>query len=82
MAHRETYNYSKLRGRIKEVCGTQAIFAENVGLSTCTVSKKLNNEVEFTQGEIHDICKLLNISFWQIPQYFFDRVVKEPSLND
>lgn len=81
MAYQETYNYSKLRGRIKEVCGTQAALAKHIGLSACSVSKKLNNEIEFTQDEIRDICLTLQLDFSQIPDYFFDRVVKQPLPN-
>ena len=43
MAQQYEHNYAKLRGKIKEICGTQAKFAENVGLSPTTVSKKLND---------------------------------------
>ena len=38
------YNYSKLLGRIVECCGTQANFAEKIGLSERTVSLKLNGK--------------------------------------
>ena len=37
------YDYSKLNGRIVEKCGTQANFAEMMGLSERTISLKLNN---------------------------------------
>lgn len=76
MAQQYEHNYAKLRGKIKEICGTQAKFAENVGLSPTTVSKKLNNEIEFTQSDIRKICYTLNLDVSQIPDYFFDRVVK------
>ena len=36
------YDYAKLNGRIIEKCGTQAVFAERMGLSERTVSLKLN----------------------------------------
>ena len=38
------YNYSKLLGRIVECCGTQAAFAEKIGLSERSVSLKLNGK--------------------------------------
>ena len=34
------YNYAKLNGKITEKCGTQAVFAEKMGLSERTISMK------------------------------------------
>lgn len=42
-----TYDYRKLRGRIKEKFGTQAEFSKNIGLSEVSVSNKLNNVVDW-----------------------------------
>ena len=41
----EVYDYRKLRGRIREMFGTQANFAKKIGLSEVSVSNKLNNIV-------------------------------------
>ena len=46
------FDYRKLRGRIKEKCGTQSVFAGIIGLSDVSVSNKLNNNVEWGQEEI------------------------------
>ena len=46
------YDYAKLNGRIIEKCGTQAVFAERMGLSERTISMKLNNKIAFKQPEI------------------------------
>ena len=66
------YDYSKLSGKIKEVCGSQAVFAELIGLSERTVSLKLNNKKEWKQGEIEKRCKILNIGRDEITIYFFE----------
>ena len=66
------YNYSKLIGRIIEKFGTQAAFAEAMKLSERSISLKLNNKVEWKQGEILCASKLLNFSQMEIPDYFFD----------
>ena len=42
-----TYDYSKIRGKIKEVFGTQAAFADAMKMSTVSLSEKLNNKVNF-----------------------------------
>lgn len=65
------FDYAKLRGKIKEKYGTQANFAKALGVSEPTLSKKLNNETEFTQVEINRSCELLEIVFQDIPVYFF-----------
>ena len=44
-----SYDYRKLRGRIREKFGTQAEFSRNIGLSEVSVSNKLNNVVDWGQ---------------------------------
>jgi len=72
-----TFDYSKLRGKIKEVFGTQAAFAAEVPMSTVSLSEKLNNKVQFSQKEIDKACDLLQIAKEEIPIYFFTPKVKE-----
>lgn len=76
------FNYAKLRGRIKEIFNTQAAFAEAMGISTTSLSEKLNNKVEFTQKEIEKTIELLHIPKEEIPIYFFTPLVQEPELSD
>lgn len=65
------YNYSKLLGRIVEKVGTQANFAEKMGLSERSVSLKLNGRVGWKQTEISKACEILEILPAEIPAYFF-----------
>ena len=65
------YDYSKLNGRIIEMCGTQAIFAQKMNLSERSVSLKLNGKVGWKQAEIATACDILNITTAEIPSYFF-----------
>ena len=69
------YDYSKLRGKIKEVCGTQEALASKVGLGRVTLSQRLNNQSEFSQDEIVKVSKELNIASEDIPAYFFTLIV-------
>lgn len=46
------WNYSKLRGKIKEVCGTQDEFAKRLKIGRVSLSQRLNNQLEFSQSEI------------------------------
>lgn len=65
------YNYAKLNGKIVEVCGTQAKFAEKMNLSNRTMSLKLNNKVAFKQDEIKRAAEILGIGDNEISLYFF-----------
>ena len=66
-----SYDYSKLYGLLAEKCGTQAVFAEKIGLSERSVSLKLNGKIGWKQKEIAKICDVLDISPKNIPTYFF-----------
>lgn len=68
---RTTYDYSRLRGKIKEKCGTESKFAELMGMCRVSLSKRLNNMLEFSQGEMIRACKILEIDFSLIHLYFF-----------
>lgn len=65
------FNYSKLLGRMKECGFTQEEVAERIGINKATLSAKLNNKGNFTGPEMHDICKLLDVSKDEIGAYFF-----------
>lgn len=66
-----SYEYSKLSGKIKEICGTQSVFAMHMGLSERTVSLKMSGKREWKQSEIRKACEILKISQKDIPLYFF-----------
>lgn len=70
---RSIYDYSKLRGLIREKFGTIANFADCVGISTTTLSKKLNNITTFTQPEIEKSIKLLDIPKNEVTNIFFKK---------
>lgn len=70
------FDYSKVRGKIKEVFNTQEAFAKAMGMSTTTLSDKLNNKVQWTQKEIDKAVDLLKIDRADIPEYFFTEKVQ------
>ena len=70
-------NHDKLKGRIKEVLGTQTKLAEEMEVDDTTISNKLNSNTFFTQKEILKICSILNINHNDIPEYFFREKVRE-----
>lgn len=65
------YNYNKLLGKIVERVGTQAAFAEKMGLSERSISLKLNGKVAWKQTEIAKACEVLGIRLNEIDKYFF-----------
>lgn len=66
-----TFNQSKLKGRIVEVCGTQGNFAKLMGLSCRTTLMKLKGRVYFKQNEIFRALEILKIPKDSIIEYFF-----------
>lgn len=74
-----TYDYRKLRGRIKEKFGTQAEFSRKIGLSEVSVSNKLNNIVDWGQEEMENTISVLDIPYSDIHAYFFTHKVEKNS---
>lgn len=70
------YNYSKLRGAIKEKYNTQYCFANALGLSERTLSLKLCGKINWKQKEIIRACDLLKIPYEKITTYFFEEKVQ------
>ena len=63
--------YGKLRERIKAIFGTIGAFADALGKDRSTISNKLNGLSPWTQTEIEDACRLLNIAIEDVGEYFF-----------
>lgn len=74
-------NHDKLKGKIKEVLGTQSKLAERIELDETTISNKINSNTYFTQKEVLKICDVLNIKHEEIPAYFFKVKVRENEQN-
>ena len=65
------FDYSKLRGRIKEVFGTQDAFSDAIGIGRVSLSQRLINILEFSQKEMFKSADALGFERSEIPQYFF-----------
>lgn len=77
MMQKVKFDYSALRGRIIQVFKSQQEFAKQMGLSTRTLSLKLNNKVAFNQQEIIRAANLLALGDSMIEPYFFNIGVQE-----
>lgn len=69
------FDYSKLRGKIKEIYNTQDNFSKKLGIGRVSLSQRLNNILEFSQDEIYRTCELLELRKEEIPEYFFKEKV-------
>ena len=67
------WDYSRLKGRTREAGLRQEDVGSAIGLTPTTYSLKLNCKAEFKQREIERICKVLNIPFAEIPDFFLPR---------
>lgn len=76
-----SFQYNKLRGRIKEICKTNEEFAKRMGLSLASISQKLNNKSQWTQPEIFKAVDILCIDCTDIPAYFFTPLVQKTELS-
>lgn len=65
------FDYSKLKGKITEVCETQKAFAERLGINESTLTAKLKGNSNFTQEEILKSLKILGIVASEMADYFF-----------
>ena len=64
--------YIELRGRIVEKFGTIGNFCKAVEISRAMMSLKLNGHAPFTQQQIADWSKLLDIPMKDIGKFFFN----------
>lgn len=69
------FNYSKLKGKMKEKGITQEKLSEMIGIDKSTLSLKLNNQALLNQDEINKITKILKIPAKEIKEYFFKEEV-------
>ena len=67
------YDYSKLRGKIREVFHTETRFAKELGISKVSLSAKLNGRQNFTLNEISKMSLIFNLKEKEMLEFFFHR---------
>ena len=67
------FDYNKLIGRIIEKFGTRKAFANAVGYSENTISRKLSGKIPISTDDVTSWSSpaILDISYSDIPEYFF-----------
>lgn len=66
------FDYTLLKGRIKDVYGGQESFAQALGCTLQTINNKLNNRTCFTQDEIILWAEMLDLRPYQIGEFFLN----------
>ena len=65
------FDNSKIRGKIREIFGTEQKFSDAVGISKSALSAKLNNNSEINRDEMLKMVELLKIKKEDIFDIFF-----------
>lgn len=65
------YDYGALRGKIKEVYGSEGSFAKAMGVTGAAMSFLLNNKHEWGQKKVCKAASLLNINQTEIGAFFY-----------
>lgn len=68
---RIVFDYSKLRGLIKERSMTLTDYASSIGISMTTLYERLTNKTPFSQSEIVKTKQLFDLSPEQVDIIFF-----------
>lgn len=63
--------FNRLRGKIREVFGSDEAFARAMKLDRSTISLKLNAKSEWSRAEMEQACLLLSIPIEEVHLYFF-----------
>lgn len=65
------YDYSKLRGRVKEKIGTDGAFAKALGRTANYMTRIFQNKTALDSKDILRACEVLEIGPEEIGLYFF-----------
>ena len=71
------YSYAKLLGKVKEVFGTQELFAEALGIGRTVLYSRLNGSTEWKQTEMQRTVELFHEPIDMICVYFFTLKVQK-----
>ena len=71
------FDYSKLRGRIREKFGSYKNLDPHISFSTVSLSNKLNNKTYFNNSEMIELAKALEIEDEELSVYFLSLTVRK-----
>lgn len=68
----EKKEYAFLRGKIVEKCGSQDVYAQKLGISRQSLNSKLTKKSDFTQKQIIESIKILDLSNDEVYKCFLN----------
>lgn len=68
-----SYNFQRLKGRIKEYYGNQENFAKELGITGTALNYKLNGRTKFSYDELVILIDKLKIDSKDIKSIFFTK---------
>lgn len=71
------FDYSALKGRIKEKYDTYESLVPHLSYGMSSLSSKLNNHARFSQTDMLDLADLLDIKDEEFSKYFFTVKVRK-----
>lgn len=78
---RTNYDYSKLRGKIRELDFTLSEFATKLGITEQTLNLRLKNARPFKQDEIEKTMIIFEEPLENVQLYFFNKKVAKNKTN-
>ena len=75
MNKRYSYDYSKLKGKLREKGFIYKTFGKIIGISEASVSERINNNAQFTQEEMEKSMIALDEPLSKVDEYFFTHLV-------
>lgn len=74
----EQYDYSSLRGFIREKFNTNEKYAKFLGIGTDALYKRLSGKVPFRQTELDATAKYGNLTGDDLMKLFFTKKIRKP----
>lgn len=71
------FDYSKIKGKIRELGLTQSDYAKYIGITEQTLNLRFKNRRPFTQPEIAKTMQLFNEPIENVKKYFFTEKSQE-----
>lgn len=75
------YDYSKLKGKIKELGVTQNEFAKQIGITEQSLILRFKNQRRFRQEEMQKTMELFDEPIKNVHIYFFTQKVQKNRTN-
>lgn len=75
------FDYSKIKGKIRELGLTQSEYAKYIGITEQTLNLRFKNKRPFTQPEIAKTMQLFDEPVNNIHLYFFTKKVAKSKTN-